>query len=164
MPIGRRCIRRDGVQLNSIFYWSDVLHTWIGTEEPMIIRYDPRDLSRIYLLAPDGVYYDLSYRDVRRPSIGLWEHRLALAILRKEGRSKVDEEAIFRTIDRMRSITEQALFTTKTVRRHAERRRQLPALRSVTVTTLSDSTGGSPDPPAPVADRPRASPFPVEEW
>ena len=61
----------------------------------MIVRYDPRDLSRIYLLAPDGQYYDLTYRDLRHPPISLWEHRLALKRLREEGRLRVDEAAIF---------------------------------------------------------------------
>jgi len=32
----------------------------------MIVRYDPRDLSRIYLLAPDGQYYDVNYRSLGR--------------------------------------------------------------------------------------------------
>ncbi len=99
LPIERRLIRRDGVALHSIAYWSDVLSTWIGHPEPMIVRYDPRDLSRIYLLGPDGSYYDLSYRDLRRPAISLWEHRLALKRLREDGRMQVDEAAIFRTVD-----------------------------------------------------------------
>ena len=58
LPLERRLVRRDGVSLYSIGYWSDVLRVWIGNPEPMIVRYDPRDLSRIYLLGPDGIYYD----------------------------------------------------------------------------------------------------------
>lgn len=73
LPIARRRVRRDGVALHSIAYWADVVSTWIGHPEPMIVRYDPRDLSRIYLLDPDGTYYDLSYRDLRRPPINLCE-------------------------------------------------------------------------------------------
>ena len=74
----------------------------------MIVRYDPRDLSRVYLLGPDGRYYDFSYRDLGRPPISLWEHRLALKRLREEGRAQVDETAIFRTIETMRAITDEA--------------------------------------------------------
>ena len=76
LPMERRLVRREGVFLHSIGYWADVLRTWIGEQERMIVRYDPRDLSRVHLLAPDGRYYDLSYRDLRRPAISLWEHRL----------------------------------------------------------------------------------------
>ena len=108
LPIERRLIRRDGVSLHSIGYWSDVLTTWVGDQERMIVRYDPRDLSRIYLLGPDGTYYDLSYRDLRRPPISLWEHRLALKRLREDGRAQVDETEIFRAIEAMRAIADEA--------------------------------------------------------
>jgi putative transposase len=122
LPIERRRVRRDGVALHSIAYWADVLSTWIGHPEPMIVRYDPRDLSRNYLLGPDGTYYDLSYRDLRRPPISLWEHRLALKRLREDGRALVDEGAIFRTIEAMRLITDEAVRSTKSARRQRERR------------------------------------------
>jgi putative transposase len=125
LPIERRLIRRDGVSLHAIHYWSDVLRTWIGEQQKMIVRYDPRDLSRIYLLAPDGHYYDLNYRDLRRPPITLWEHRLALKRLREEGRTTVDESAIFRTIAAMRAIADEAVASSKTARRQRERRLRL---------------------------------------
>ncbi|MGB6451375.1 MAG: Mu transposase C-terminal domain-containing protein [Steroidobacteraceae bacterium] len=125
LPIERRRVRREGVSLHSIHYWSDVLRVWIGEPQQMIIRYDPRDLSRIHLLAPDGHYYDLSYRDLRRPPITLWEHRQALKRLREEGRANIDESAIFRTIEIMRTITDEAVIASKSARRQRERRLRL---------------------------------------
>jgi len=125
LPIERRLIRREGVSLHSIHYWSDVLKIWIGEPQKMIVRYDPRDLSRIYLLGPDGRYYDLSYRDLRRPPITLWEHRLALKRLREEGRTSLDESAIFRAIETMRTITDEAVVASKAARRRRERRLRL---------------------------------------
>ncbi len=167
LPIEYRLVRREGVSLHSIYYWSDVLKTWIGEPQKMIVRYDPRDLSRIYLLAPDGHYYDLAYRDLRRPSITLWEHRLALKRLRDEGRTNVDEGAIFRTIETMRTITDEAIVASKSARRQRERRLWL-------------IQGGRVDIPSPVAATQDASPMddesqqstvqpwermlPVEEW
>ena len=125
LPMERRLVRREGVFLHSIGYWADVLRTWIGERERMIVRYDPRDLSRVHLLAPDGRYYDLSYRDLRRPAISLWEHRLALTQLRDEGRAEINEDAIFTAIDAMRGIAERASAETKTARRQRERRLRL---------------------------------------
>jgi putative transposase len=122
LPIERRLIRREGISLHSVSYWSDVLRTWVGMPEKRIVRYDPRNLSRIYLLGPDGRYYDIPYRDLRRPPITLWEQRLAMRRLREEGRSHVDESAIFRTIETMRKIAEEAVTATKTLRRQQERR------------------------------------------
>jgi putative transposase len=125
LPMERRLVRREGVFLHSIGYWADVLRTWIGEREGMIVRYDPRDLSRVHLLAPDGRYYDLSYRDLRRPAISLWEHRLALKRLRDEGRAEIDEDSIFAAIEAMRGIAKRASAETKTARRQRERRRRL---------------------------------------
>ena len=47
------------------------------------MRYDLRDLSSIYLLGPDGAYYDFTYSDLRQPTISPWEHFLAIQRLRK---------------------------------------------------------------------------------
>jgi putative transposase len=125
LPIERRLVRREGVFLHSIGYWSDVLRTLIGEREKMIVRYDPRDLSRVHLLAPDGNYYDLAYHDLRRPPISLWEHRLALKRLREAGRAAINEEAIFAAIEAMRGIAQHAVVETKTMRRQRERRLRL---------------------------------------
>lgn len=163
LPIARRRIRRDGVALHSIAYWADVLSTWIGDPEPMIIRYDPRDLSRIYLLGPDGTYYDLSYRDLRRPPISLWEHRLALKRLREEGRALVDEAAIFRTIEAMRAIADDAVRASKTARRRRERRLRVgPGGRSGLLPVEPDET----DTLRQISEelQPHERMFRVEEW
>lgn len=162
LPLERRLVRRQGVFLHTIAYWSDVLRTLIGEREKMVVRYDPRDLSRIYLWAPDGRYYDLSYADLRRPPISLWEHRLALKRLREEGREQVDEEAIFATIDRMRGIAERAIVETKTMRRQRERR--LQAARAVPVKPDA-AKPASPDPSAfePLPENERLFTN-VEEW
>ena len=47
------------------------------------MHYDLCDLSRIYLLGPDGAYYDFTYSDLRQPTISPWEHFLAIQRLRK---------------------------------------------------------------------------------
>jgi len=131
LPIQRRLVRREGVFLHSIAYWADVLSTWIGERGRMIVRYDPRDLSRIYLLGSDGRYYDLNYRDLRRPPISLFEHRLALKRLREEARADIDEDAIFEAIEAMRTIAQRATADTKTLRRQRERGRHLSQRTSI---------------------------------
>jgi len=163
LPIERRLVRREGLQLHSIHYWSDLLSVWIGEPEKMIIRYDPRDLSRIYLLGPDGQYYDIAYRDLRRPPISLWEHRLALKRLREERHAHIDEAAIFRTIDAMREIVDQAKTTSKTARRQRERR-----FRLIPGGCVDPAPAPDYEPPVTVKEGPIRQPhedmLPVEEW
>ncbi|WP_323809666.1 Mu transposase C-terminal domain-containing protein [Sphingobium baderi] len=162
LPIATRRVRREGISLHSIHYWADVLRTWIGHPEPMIVRYDPRDLSRIYLLGEDNHYYDVSYRDLGRPPISLWEHRLALKRLREEGRALVDEAAIFRTIAAMRRIADDAVLASKTARR--QRARRLRVVEGGRVDNVRSAQPPKAD------DQTKVEPFnlddiyPFEEW
>ena len=166
LPLERRLVRREGVALHRIHYWSDALSIWIGRPERMILRYDPRDLSRIHLLAPDGHYYELSYRDVRRPPITLWEHRLALKRLREEGRALVDEAAIFRTIELMRHITAEAVTASKRARRQRERLRVIQGSRDVSTPTPVIVAAAGPVAEEEVKEKllPWQRMLPVEEW
>lgn len=162
LPLERRLVRREGVSLHSIFYWSNALSGWVGQPQKMIVRYDPRDLSRIYLLAPDGQYYDLSYRDLRRPPITLWEHELARKRLREEGRARMDEAAIFHAVERMRSIAEEAARESKLARRQRERR-----LRLLQGGRVDAAAGDAPvvnDLDKEDTRKPWERMLPVEEW
>lgn len=161
LPLERRLVRREGVSLHSIFYWSNALSVWVGRPQKMIVRYDPRDLSRIYLLAPDRQYYDLSYRDLRRPPITLWEHELARKRLREEGRARVDEAAIFHAVERMRSIAEEAARESKLARRQRERR-----LRLIQGGRVDPAAGDTPVVNDQEEDtrKPWERMLPVEEW
>ena len=166
LPIERRLIRREGISLHSISYWSDVLRAWIGVPEKMVVRYDPRDLSRIYLLGPDGRYYDIPYRDLGRPPITLWEQRLALKRLREEGRSHVDENAIFRTIETLRKIADEAVRATKTIRRQQERRlRLIPGGRTDSKNLVPvDAPGSDVEVPDDDSSTAHLRILPFEEW
>lgn len=164
LPLEHRLIRRDGVSLHSIQYWSDVLRAFIGESKKVIVRYDPRDLSRLYLLAPDGQYYDLHYRNLRRPPISLWEHRLALKRLREEGRRTVDENAIFRAIDTMRSIADEATNSSKIARRQRERRLRVIQGGRVDPALAAPSTNNLLATPREPNGQPWERMLPVEEW
>jgi len=141
----------------------------LGRGEPVAVadprRYDPRDLSRIYLLGPDDTYYDLAYRDLRRPPISLWEHRLALKRLREEGRTLIDEAAIFGAIDAMRAIADDAVRTSKRARRQRERRfRVIQGGQSETPSVIGKAQDHGPVFDEANTLQPHERMFPVEEW
>jgi putative transposase len=116
-------------------------------------------------LGPDGTYYDLAYRELRRPPISLWEHRLALKRLGEEGRALIDESAIFGAIEAMRAIADDAVRSSKRARRQRERRfRVIQGGRSDLPPAGARDAGD-----ASVADpsdnlQPHERMFPVEEW
>lgn len=133
LPVMRRKLNRTGFVIDHVWYFADVLKPWISRREHLerfIIRRDPRDISRIWVLDPDGVeYVEVPYRTLSNPAVSVWEHRQALARLRQRGADEVDEAALFRMIEQMRRIAETAEKTTKRTRREAERRKHVTAVR-----------------------------------
>ncbi len=125
LPARRRLVRRDGIQLFGIHYWDNVLSPIAGrSSTPHLVKYDPRDLSRVHLRDGDGAHWAIPYRDLSRPPVTLWEHRAAVAQLRAEGRAAADEDALFRVVGEQRAAAAVAVARTAKARRDAERNRR----------------------------------------
>ena len=128
LPVVRRSLQRFGFMLDHIPYYSPALRPLLGKQEQrttFLIRRDPRDLSRIYVLDPESQQYlEVPYRTLSRPAITLWEHRHAVETLRQQGRRQMDEGVLFDAIEQMRAITATAAATSKAARRQRERSRQ----------------------------------------
>jgi putative transposase len=126
LPVVRRSLQRDGITVDHITYYSNALRPWIQLRNqpaPLLIRRDPRDLSRIFVLdAENDVYLDVPCRMLSRPAITLWEHKLARKRLRERRRTAVDEASLFAAIDEMREIERKAEALTRTARRNRTRR------------------------------------------
>lgn len=133
LPVIRRSVTRTGFTIDHVQYFSDVLKPWIAKREKLgrfVIRRDPRDISRIWVLDPEGgTYVDVPYRRMSHPPVSVWEQRAAITQLRAAGRDEVDEEALFRTIEQMREVVNAAAVSTKRARRTVERRTEAPVAR-----------------------------------
>lgn len=165
LPVVRRTLRRDGVVIDHIHYYSDALKPWIERDGPprrVLIRRDPRDLSRIYVHDPDdGGYLEVGYRELARPPVSLWEHRLARSRLRRQRQGEVDEGVLFAAIEEMREIETRARATTRTTRRNQARRL---GLRVIAEPDPRLSEPASPWPMRAVDRTASSQPFDVEEW
>jgi putative transposase len=126
LPVIRRTLTRTGFTIDHVQYYSDLLKPLIARRERLgrfVLRRDPRDISRIWVLDPDSnVYLQVGYRTMSRPAISVWEHRAATARLREQGRGEVDEPALFRMVEQMRQITDTATRSTRQARRDRARR------------------------------------------
>jgi putative transposase len=114
MPAIERSVQQYGVQVDHIYYYADVLRSYINRRIPgsdknrgkqmLTFKRDPRDLSVLYLLEPGtNLYHRIPYRNTSRPSISIWEHRAAIRQLKQQGVEQVDEDSIFAALDRMRA-------------------------------------------------------------
>ena len=165
LPVVRRTLRRDGIVIDHIHYFSDALKPWIERDGPprrLLIRRDPRDLSRIYVHDPDdGGYLEVGYRELSRPPVSIWEHRLARFRLRRQRQSELDEGVLFAAIEEMREIEVQARTTTRTTRRNQARRL---GLRVIAEPEPRLSEPASPWLVLAVEGMASSEPFDVEEW
>nr|WP_087130287.1 Mu transposase C-terminal domain-containing protein [Microbacterium esteraromaticum] len=138
LPVVRRKLTRTGFVIDHVHYFRNGLKPWIARRSQMerfVIRRDPRDISRIWVLDPDdGSYMPVPYRTLSYPAVSVWEHRAALERLRAEGREQVDEDTLFRTVEHMRTITETASSTTRKARRNAERRKRSGTADEISMT------------------------------
>lgn len=162
LPILHRTLQRDGITVDHITYYANALKPWIEARDrsdPLVIRRDPRDLSRIFVLDPaDDTYLEVPYRSLSRPSVSLWEHRLARRRIAARHRQAVTEDSLFAAIEEMRTIEREAARLTRSARRDRTRRVTAPAAS----VTEEDDMGSDPvptesdEPPRPFDD--------IESW
>ena len=162
LPIERRILRRQGFVIDHIVYYSNILTSFIrkkgGTE--FIIRRDPRDLSKIYMLdSESNSYLEIPYRNLARPTITLWEHKAALKQLRQYGKNKVDEALIFKAIEELNELVKEAALKSKKIRRNQERKTLIPVYSSEVPKIKKGGLAID------LADEPeKIKPFEVELW
>lgn len=122
LPVTRRRLQRNGIHFERIRYWADVLPAIAQPREQLIVRYDPRDLSRLYVMGSDKHYHAVPYANVTRPPISLSELRHAFAALRAQAKGSVDEVRLFAMHERQEQIVATATTSTKAARRRVERK------------------------------------------
>lgn len=129
LPHTERTVQREGIVWDNIHYYSDALRPWInaikgGRKVKFTIRRDPRDISKIYFLDPDlGLYLEVPYRDITKPSVSIWDCRKAKRSLKDRGWEAINEDAIFATLDEMESIAAESKKMTNKARREEQRKK-----------------------------------------
>jgi putative transposase len=86
------------------------------------IKYDPRDLSRIFIRQSDGRFVEARYRNLAHPPVSWWEWKHAKKRLRDQGRRELQEDVIFAAIAKQRQIEDIAASSSAKARRSAARR------------------------------------------
>ena len=159
LPSIKRRLGRAGIMFRKLRYWA----AWFG---PLIrqgrftvdVRYDPRDLSFIWVLAPTGWERVHLYR--RQEPFTLREHELALADQRGKAKATHDEEAMHELRKTSELVVRDETRASRRLRRQVEH-----AERSI---EASQGVFGPSDPRFQISDQfkvalsgPRQE---VEEW
>jgi putative transposase len=118
LPDDRRRLRPDGLHLFGLKYWHGALARDVGRmNDKVLVRYDPRDISRVFIGRPSGQFVEARWHDLTLPSISLHEWRNELKAHNKKARDERDTPAMMRAIARKRQIVEQANRATLSARR-----------------------------------------------
>lgn len=139
LPSFMRTVQTDGITIDYITYFSDILREWIRPrarskiakpDQMFLCRRDPRDLSKIYFYDPKlKTYFEVPYRDTKNPKIDLTELRHAIASIKQEqgiSTSKsIEEHDIFKSHNRLKQIASNAIEQTKSARRKASSKKYL---------------------------------------
>ena len=104
----QRTLRRDGLHLFNSRYWDSVLPVIVKPGESVLVRYDPRNLSKVYVAGPDDRYHPIPYADLTLPPITLWEQRAAMAKLRDDGDNAPARAKMFEAVLDQRALVESA--------------------------------------------------------
>src|SRR5208283_1504010 len=117
LPEEERTLRPDGIHLFNLRYWSLALGADVGrTKRRLLVKYDPRDMSRVFVRRPSGNFVEARYADVTLPSVTLREALTARRALLAQGRREVDMRSIIRTVIAQRKLVDTATKRTKATR------------------------------------------------
>ena len=151
LPALPRQIQKDGIHLHKIRYWESVLSPWAGRlQEPLLVKYDPRNLSRVFVRDPQGRHWAVPYAELGQPPIALWELVEARKRLRQSEVREQTERAIFANILDQRRIVSDA----RTRSQQRRRQERIPA-----------KAASPPNhQPKRSLERTELKPYPVEIW
>ncbi len=128
LPSERRQLGRTGIKLFSVGYWSDAFGPMIGRGAgKVMVKYDPRDMSQIWVVAEDGRAIAARYKDLSRPRISLWEARRASAFYHERHGGTISETMLFQIVEEQRRIAHASRQQTLTARLEGEREARLPS-------------------------------------
>jgi putative transposase len=117
-----RTVQRDGLHLHNIRYWHPIFSQLAISKAVLIVHYDPRDLSQLYVRSQGETMLAVPYAGLHRPAVSIWECAAAARHLRQLGETKVREARLFAAIEEQRRIIRAAASKTRSARAKQQRR------------------------------------------
>ena len=149
LPYEERHLQKTGVQLLGFEYTSPQLRgQHIRRKTKLRVKYDPRDISRVWVQVAPRKYVEARWRQLGQPPMTKWERERALKALAAQGRRERDARAIGDAVLEQRAIEERGVELTMQARRDRHRRRHLTQKPPVAAPPLHPkpaADGGSPD-------------------
>ena len=120
LPSFYRSVQKNGITLDGISYYSDVLRTWIGKKDKeskrlkFKIKRDPMNIQSVYFYDPEiKEYFEIYYRKLNAPKMTLWDLYAAKRYLKEKHINEITEEDLFDAYERLAEIELSAKESSK---------------------------------------------------
>ena len=118
LPFETRHVDGHTIRLFNLVYHDPILKHWQNRLEPLIVRYDKRDATQIWVLDEDADrYWPIALRDPLPGRITFWEYEQARQDLKTQGHREADQKLIYDTILECRALVAEGTVKTKQARR-----------------------------------------------
>lgn len=111
LPTEFRTVQKDGITLDGITYYSDVLRHWIArvdSKKSKIkhkIKRDPLNIQKIYFYDSElKEYFEIPYRKLSAPVMTLWDLYAAKTYLKKQKIKNYNEDDIFAAYEELEKL------------------------------------------------------------
>ncbi|WNL26761.1 Mu transposase C-terminal domain-containing protein [Arcobacter cryaerophilus gv. pseudocryaerophilus] len=120
LPAIYRTIQRDGITLDGVNYYGDVLRHWInkkdekGNKLKFKVKRDPLNIRKIYFFDPElEEYFEIYYKKIEAPEMTLWDLNSAKRYLKEKNIENYNENDIFEAYDILEQIEDEAVSNTR---------------------------------------------------
>ena len=120
LPAIYRTIQRDGITLDGLNYYGDVLRHWInrkdekGNKLKFKIKRDPLNIRMIYFFDPElEEYFEIYYKKIEAPEMTLWDLNSAKRYLKEKNIVNYNENDIFEAYGILEQIEDEAISNTR---------------------------------------------------
>ena len=133
LPRFERTVRKEGVEIEGVWYYGEALVPWIRAMDPQnpkksrkfVFRRDPRDIRNIWFHDPEQKqYFAVPTQDRRFPHTNIWELRKAKRELKERGEELVDQAQLIQTVNRLKEKVKVAAERTKQARRKRQQSKE----------------------------------------
>ncbi|MGJ0329211.1 DDE-type integrase/transposase/recombinase [Aliarcobacter cryaerophilus] len=111
LPTEFRTIQKDGISLDGITYYSDVLRHWIGKKDSKgkaithKIKRDPLNIQRIYFYDSElKEYFEIPYRRLYAPVMTLWDLYAVKQHFKNQKINNYNENDIFEAYEQLSQL------------------------------------------------------------
>lgn len=144
LPMFQRTIQKNGVNINGLNYYDNVLRTQINLidentnkKKVYIFKRDPRDISYIWYYDDITMqYYKINLADQSIPSMSVWEFDSIKNLIKQKGYTSVNNHLIIEAHEELHHQIQDSVKKTKKVRRELQRNKN----KEIETSTYKDTS------------------------